>query len=753
MKSRMNTCARILAATALILIPCCAQEYIISTVAGLAGPNVGMGDGGPALNSSLRAPSGVAVDSAGNVYIADTLHWAIRKIGLDGIISTVVGGPLSFGGGFSGDGGPASAAKTAGPTGVAVDGSGNIYFTDGHHIRKISPDGIINTVAGGGQCTAQGYGDGGPASKAYFYNAQSVSVDSRGNLYIPDSSNNQVRKVSPDGIISTVAGIATCRPAEAAGFSGDGGPATKAQIHGPMGTAIDAEGSLYIAEFGNSRVRRVDPAGNIMTIAGNGEPGSVGFRRTVPGGISDAMTVGIRPQGVVADAYGNVFIADPGNSRLWMLTQDGRMHVIAGNNQSNDLRDGIPAVKAALNPVGIALGKRGIIYIADAFYHRVRLLTPTHPPAEISSGADRQLGSAGGLKTAIAGTAGSTTGVSTAAGSTAGGTTAGGVNEPFRIMRPSAEDRNVSIDQIRAKMAAIIADNTKLYSYLLYKWQLRASFSGTRGSAFPRFGGSPGGGEEVRMDLPAFNGHFQIVDKRPVSVMDGWADRPPLPERDLKKRVLTAKQGEPETLDLMQALLTPSHSVALVGIASQNGGRAYMFESVPNSRMLAPAGSAIACASALKATVFVDTATSFPIRMDAEVVNPKMCSASGTYPLDAVGTREQIHYIKTARKNPCGDVVEIWVMDEAVQTDTNMSDGYIAFPGSIAERTWPLGARYRGTTFKSTTIRSDFQIFMTCAVINFGDPVESKPIESVRSEIRFDLDNPALPFHEARGVK
>jgi hypothetical protein len=151
----------------------------------------------------------------------------------------------------------------------------------------------------------------------------------------------------------------------------------------------------------------------------------------------------------------------------------------------------------------------------------------------------------------------------------------------------------------------------------------------------------------------------------------------------------------------------------------------------------------------LKATLFIDTATFFPIRMDAETVSPRMCSGSGDFPLDAVGTREQAHFVKVTRQDPCGDRREIWVMDAAVQRSRTTSDGYIAFPGLIAERKWLLGPDYKGGESKLTTVRSEFQFFVTGSCLTLGEVVESKPIESVQREIYFGLDDIVNPFREA----
>ena len=216
------------------------------------------GDGGPATAAHLGAPEGVAVDVSGNLFIADSYNQRIRKVTPAGIISTVAGDGTP---GFSGDGGPATAAQLGTPKGVAVDASGNLFIADSYNqrVRKVTPAGMIFTVAGEG--TGGVGGDGGPATAAHV-SPNAVAVDASGNLFIADSS-DRIRKVTPAGTISTVAGYGY-------GFSGDGGPATAAQMGDPEGVAVDASGNLFIADSGNGRIRKVTPDGIISTVAGNG---------------------------------------------------------------------------------------------------------------------------------------------------------------------------------------------------------------------------------------------------------------------------------------------------------------------------------------------------------------------------------------------------------------------------------------------------------------------------------------------------
>jgi sugar lactone lactonase YvrE len=220
-------------------------QSIISTVAGngIAGFS---SDGGPATSSELNGPSGVAVDAAGNLFIADTDNNRIRKVTPSGIISTVAGSGSQ---GFSGDGGQAILARLYWPTDVRVDAAGNLFIADysNNRIRKVTPGGIISTVAGNG--TWGFSGDGGQATSARLGHPTSIAVDAAGNLFIADADNQRVRKVTPGGIISSVAGNGS------EGFSGDGAQATLAQLAYPVGVAVDSTGNLFISDLNNRSFR------------------------------------------------------------------------------------------------------------------------------------------------------------------------------------------------------------------------------------------------------------------------------------------------------------------------------------------------------------------------------------------------------------------------------------------------------------------------------------------------------------------
>ncbi|MFI6473028.1 SMP-30/gluconolactonase/LRE family protein [Streptomyces sp. NPDC050516] len=281
----------------------------ITTIAG-DGQAGYVSDGGPAVATRLHYPGGVAVDDAGNVFIADTYNHRIRKVTPNGNITTVAGNGEA---GYVSDGGPAIATRLHYPYGVAVDRSGNLYIADhyNHRIRKVTPNGNITTVAGNGDA---GYvSDGGPAISTRLHYPVAVAVDGDGNLYIADRHNHRIRKVTSNGIITTVAGNGT------AGYVSDGGPAIGTRLHYPWGLALDEAGSLYIGDGHNHRVRKVTSDGVITTVAGTGTAGYVD-----DGGPAAATRL-FYPYGVALDRAGNLYIADSSNHRVRGVTSVAQM--------------------------------------------------------------------------------------------------------------------------------------------------------------------------------------------------------------------------------------------------------------------------------------------------------------------------------------------------------------------------------------------------------------------------------------------
>ena len=263
------------------------------------------GDGALATAAQLNGPIGTAVAADGTIYIADYANDRIRKIAPNGVITTIAGSV----GGFAGDGGQAAAARINGPISLALDGAGSLYFTDAlnRRIRKIAANGIISTVAGTGRFSLSG--DGGPATAADAFPCW-LALGPDGSLYFTDdgdsrsNGNKRIRRVAPNGMITTVAGTGV------AGFTGDGGPATAAQLRSASGVAVDAGGNIFIAESFGQRIRKVDPSGKITTYAGTGAAGVGG-----DGGPAVSAQFNF-PFGLTVDSVGNLYVADRSNFKI-----------------------------------------------------------------------------------------------------------------------------------------------------------------------------------------------------------------------------------------------------------------------------------------------------------------------------------------------------------------------------------------------------------------------------------------------------
>lgn len=325
---------------------------IISTVAGDGAFGFG-GDGSAATSASLANPTGVALDAAGNIYIADSINQVIRKVSAaTGVISTVAGTPFAVT--PLGDGGPAKLATLNNPTGVAVDAAGNLYIADqgNGRIREVTAaTGIITTVAGGGAGGgSDGWGDGGPATSAILSGPNDVAVDASGNIYIADSWHGAIREVSAaTGTISLLAG----------------------DLDNPTSVGVDAVGNVYIADTGDCLIRQVNTSGIINVIAGNGNQGYSGdFGPAIEASLA-------APTGVRVDAAGNVYIADSSSSVIRKVAAaTGIITTIAGTGSSGYGGDGGPATLASLgNPSNLALDAAGNLYIADYSNNRIRKVT------------------------------------------------------------------------------------------------------------------------------------------------------------------------------------------------------------------------------------------------------------------------------------------------------------------------------------------------------------------------------------------
>jgi uncharacterized protein (TIGR03437 family) len=394
----------------------------ISTYAGTGTPGFA-GDHGPAAAAQFRNPTGLAIDAADNLYVADTDNNVIRKISRDGTITTVAGNTQR---GYGGDGAPATDAFLNAPEGMAVDAAGNLFIADtfNHRVRKVTPDGNIGTFAGNGY---PGFsGDNNPAAGTTLQLPTDVAVDRQGRVYIADLGSSRIRMVS-DGLMTTVAGSSsgiqpldgeaatsvrlsgpTGVAVDAAGnlyiaegsigsgsgldagdfkiwkvsvagaiftlagtgvrsFSGDTGPAALAQLDTPTGMAMDAAGNLYLADTANNRVRRISPDGTIVTVAGNGNAGFAGDGRSATAALLN------HPMGLALDTDGTLYIADTGNNRVRQVSPAGDIGTWAGNGNAAYFGDGDRAVAAALRaPRAVALDAEGALYISDTENHRIR---------------------------------------------------------------------------------------------------------------------------------------------------------------------------------------------------------------------------------------------------------------------------------------------------------------------------------------------------------------------------------------------
>jgi len=351
-------------------------SQIISTFAG-NGQAGYYGDGGPATLAEVDGPNAVQIDHSGNIYLVDQQNARIRLINTNGIISTFAGNGTV---GYSGDGGPATAAEFDQPTVTTFDSLQNIYIVDcnNYRIRKINTSGIITTIAGNG---LQGYsGNGGAATLAELSLPSCVIVDDTGNLYIDDAWNNVIRKVNTSGMIEPFAGN------NMEGYSGDGGNAMLAELSKPFRIVFDKQWNMYIADSYNSRIREINSLGIITTIAGNGVASFAG-----DGGPGTASEIDM-PYGLTIDDSGKIYIADTYNNRIREINTSGIISTIAGNGTSGYSGDAGPCTAAEINwPTGVSLDYRNNLYIDDYYNNRVRkIIFPTSAGiAEILAETDK----------------------------------------------------------------------------------------------------------------------------------------------------------------------------------------------------------------------------------------------------------------------------------------------------------------------------------------------------------------------------
>ena len=363
------------------------QTGSVTTVAGDG--NAGFwGDFGPAVQAQFLRVTGVAVDAAGNMYLADESGHRIRRVDRSGVITTFAGIGTP---GFAGDGGAATAAQLYLPSCVAVDVAGTVYVCDSgnRRIRAIDAKGIIITVAGNGALTASG--DGKSALAAGIGQPVRAALDGLGNVYIVDQANHVVRKFAAGGVISTIAGN------RVRGFSGDGGPATAASLNTPTAVTVDPLGNVIVSDQGNQRLRKIDTAGNISTLAGSAQTGYSADN-------APAVTAYLnQPGGVVADGAGDIYFCDIQNQRIRKVRGE-LISTVAGTGEQGYAGDNGPPLKAAFNePIAIAVDPTGNLYIADTSNYRVRRITgvaaglgPLFAASGVTNAASFQAGMAPG---------------------------------------------------------------------------------------------------------------------------------------------------------------------------------------------------------------------------------------------------------------------------------------------------------------------------------------------------------------------
>jgi sugar lactone lactonase YvrE len=331
-----------------VAVTCAAAQAQVTALAGSTTKGYADGTGSAA---SFSFPYSVGVDASGNVYVGDWGNNVIRKITPAGVVSTLAGSAKP---GFAD--GTGAAASFNGPGGVAVDASGNVYVADhgNNTIRKITPAGVVSTLAGS---PFPGYADGTGAAASFYY-PTGIAVDGSGNVYVADRNNHAIRKITSAGVVSTLAGSTTPGSADGTG--------TAASFRFPNNLAVDASGNVYVADQMNNTIRKITPAGVVSTLAGTTTSGHADGPTATASFNS--------PTGVVVDASGNVYVTDAGNSRIRKITPAGMVSTLAGSLSGH--ADGIGSAASFSGPEGLAIDASGNLYVADSSNNMIRKLVP-----------------------------------------------------------------------------------------------------------------------------------------------------------------------------------------------------------------------------------------------------------------------------------------------------------------------------------------------------------------------------------------